>query len=572
MARKIRSKQLVTDTDFYNQIEQLLIDSSVNTPVWDKIANVIKQVVPCDRMVIASTDVPRGLFSPIQISGLSIPDWDSSPVHRLGESLIGQAVSVNSPITSSTIPSMYTKHDGDDINSIVPSANWASGLGMRIVNGGEVVGAIVFLSHVPNAFDSDDFLVVEKVSRVLGPYLSQQTLQKEILRATEHQTKLEHLLLHLNDSQDPATFFNMFYSTFAARASLVYGALFAYDRYSDKYVPIAHVDGIGGATDSILQDSTRLLNENRLSASSVHLACEHKSVPASNIGTALMNMIRSSPDFKELCVIPLTAGSNRVGAIVFAISDCNPSMLERVEDIESAGPMASAFLQLHQTSRQWDRKQHIATVLQYAVDGLCEAPSSRQKHEFFKETMIRSIGASAYSFEITHRVTGVSFFSYAYPEDFNADSGSMVSGTEQLRVNSRLGSTHIVDVVASFDSGANLISALHELRAVVRVCASILGSSILSDPNSATTIQSQYSPNTQNHHWAEHTSNSFGLTPRESEILSYLSQGATNDEIAARCGITAGTVKNRLVSIYKKLGVRNRSEASIKTLNTGQLI
>ena len=526
-------------------------------------------------MVIASTDVPRGLFSPIQISGLSIPDWDSNSVHRLGESLIGQAVSASTPVTSSIIPSMYTQHanaDENEFGSGASGTNWAAGLGMRIVNGGEVVGAIVFLSHIPNAFDNDDFLVAEKVSRVLGPYISQQKLQKEVLRATEHQTKLEHLLLHLNDNQDPTTFFNMFYSTFAARASLVYGALFTYDRYSDKYVPIAHVDGIGGANDSILQESTRLLNEYRFSGNSVHLACEHKSVPTSNIGTALMGMIQSSSEFRELCVIPLTAGSKRVGVIVFAISDCNPSMLERVKDIESAGPMATAFLQLHQTSRQWDRKQYIATVLQYAVDGLCEAPSSRQKHEFFKETMIRSIGASAYSFDITHRVSGVSFFRYAHPENFNGDSDLMVSGTEQLRVNSQLGTTHIVDVVASFDSGVNLISALHELRAVVRVCASILGSSILSDPMPATANQIQYSVNSQIHRGTEDTANSFGLTPRESEILSYLSKGATNDEIATHCGITSGTVKNRLVSIYKKLGVRNRSEASIKTLNTGRLI
>ncbi|MBT4142831.1 MAG: hypothetical protein HOE50_06790 [Chloroflexi bacterium] len=51
-----------------------------------------------------------------------------------------------------------------------------------------------------------------------------------------------------------------------------------------------------------------------------------------------------------------------------------------------------------------------------------------------------------------------------------------------------------------------------------------------------------------------------------------MSEGATNDEIATRCGITSGSVKNRLVFIYKKLGVRNRSEASIKTLVTGQSI
>jgi DNA-binding CsgD family transcriptional regulator len=63
--------------------------------------------------------------------------------------------------------------------------------------------------------------------------------------------------------------------------------------------------------------------------------------------------------------------------------------------------------------------------------------------------------------------------------------------------------------------------------------------------------------------------NSFGLSARESEILKYLTQGATNDEIAIRCGLTVGTVKNRLVSIYKKLDVRTRNQASLKALGVG---
>ena len=68
-----------------------------------------------------------------------------------------------------------------------------------------------------------------------------------------------------------------------------------------------------------------------------------------------------------------------MGALSFAMSDFNPSMLERVQDTESAGPIASAFLQLHQTSRQWDRQQHISSVLQFAVENLCDAQSRAQK-------------------------------------------------------------------------------------------------------------------------------------------------------------------------------------------------
>ena len=54
------------------------------------------------------------------------------------------------------------------------------------------------------------------------------------------------------------------------------------------------------------------------------------------------------------------------------------------------------------------------------------------------------------------------------------------------------------------------------------------------------------------------------LTPRQVEIVRLLSLGLTNREIADRCGIVEQSVKNQLVTIYLKLGVRNRTEALLK--------
>lgn len=558
---------MITGIDFYKQIEKLLLEGSASSQMWDEIAHVLAQIIPFDRMVIASVDVSKGVFSPFQISGISVPDWDSSPVQRMGESLIGEAVKSATPVTSTTIVAEYVDHEDEELPA-VPGAYWASALGMRIVNSGEIVGAIVFLSHTPGIFGSGELAQIEKICRVLAPYLQHHMLQQEVSRAAEHQTNLEHLLRHLNDSQDPAIFFNMFYSTFAARASLVYGALLSYDRYSDDYALIAEIEGDRLVDGSILEHTTKILNAHRVTSESVYLACRHKAVPSSTLGTDLMELVGQFPEFKELCIIPLMAGSSRVGAILFGMSDCNPSMIERMQDIGSSGPMASAFLQIHQTSRQWDRQQHISTVLQYAVESLCEAPDSRQKLEVFQDVMTRSLGASQYSFEITHRVTGGSAIKINYPPDSNYDHSSLLS-SRQSRVNARLGNTHMIDVIASFDSDTRP-SGQHESRAIVSVCASILGTALLEDSRGgvATKSLSQNDPQFSNN--TVDSIEAYDLTPRESEILVFLSHGATNDEIAQKCGLASGTVKNRLVSIYKKLGVRNRSEASILALSIDQ--
>jgi DNA-binding NarL/FixJ family response regulator len=53
-----------------------------------------------------------------------------------------------------------------------------------------------------------------------------------------------------------------------------------------------------------------------------------------------------------------------------------------------------------------------------------------------------------------------------------------------------------------------------------------------------------------------------GLTSRESEILILLAEGLSNKEIAQKANISAGTVRNHLDHIFKKLHVRCRTEAA----------
>lgn len=53
-----------------------------------------------------------------------------------------------------------------------------------------------------------------------------------------------------------------------------------------------------------------------------------------------------------------------------------------------------------------------------------------------------------------------------------------------------------------------------------------------------------------------------GLTDRETAILAALARGLSNDEIAKELWVTRQTVKFHLTNIYRKLGVKNRTEAT----------
>lgn len=59
------------------------------------------------------------------------------------------------------------------------------------------------------------------------------------------------------------------------------------------------------------------------------------------------------------------------------------------------------------------------------------------------------------------------------------------------------------------------------------------------------------------------------ITPREKEVLQWVSEGRTDKEIATQLSVSEHTVKNHMKSIRKKLDASNRILASLKAIDLG---
>jgi DNA-binding NarL/FixJ family response regulator len=59
------------------------------------------------------------------------------------------------------------------------------------------------------------------------------------------------------------------------------------------------------------------------------------------------------------------------------------------------------------------------------------------------------------------------------------------------------------------------------------------------------------------------------LSAREQEVLELVAAGATNQEAAARLGISEATVKTHLAHVFAKLGVQNRTQAVLCAIERG---
>ncbi len=131
-------------------------------------------------------------------------------------------------------------------------------------------------------------------------------------------------------------------------------------------------------------------------------------------------------------------------------------------------------------------------------------------------------------------------------------------------------STDENDLVESLRNGANgyllkdmepdaLVQSLHEVQS---------GKTVVAPELAVLLAKAVQGGETEQH--AESVDNPFSeLTPRETEILTFLANGQSNKAIARDLGISDGTVKLHVKAILRKLGVHSRVEAAVIAVEKG---
>lgn len=109
-----------------------------------------------------------------------------------------------------------------------------------------------------------------------------------------------------------------------------------------------------------------------------------------------------------------------------------------------------------------------------------------------------------------------------------------------------------------------LVSALERVHAGEQVVVQAQGSE--AEAQAALSAADAENVADASHAWP---GREFGLTHRESEILALITQGLSNQDIAARCYLSINTVKSYIRGAYRKIDVETRARAVIWGMNNG---
>lgn len=167
--------------------------------------------------------------------------------------------------------------------------------------------------------------------------------------------------------------------------------------------------------------------------------------------------------------------------------------------------------------------------------------------------------------------------------DINLPSKNGLQATREIK-NSPMGSTIGIIILTAYHDDEQLFHALRagaaayytkdvlpsELIPAVRAVSHnnyVIGDEVMNRPQVARWMLRQFEDLAI---FGESPDEMFvPLSPREMEILQFITRGASNKEIAHALGISRQTVKNHMSSILRKLAVNDRTQAAVLALRRG---
>lgn len=151
------------------------------------------------------------------------------------------------------------------------------------------------------------------------------------------------------------------------------------------------------------------------------------------------------------------------------------------------------------------------------------------------------------------------------------------NGAEAVEVCRRLQpEVALVDMLLGSESGAEVCEEIREASPATRVLlisgAGVISPSVARAAGASGFISKDWSAvdvvkavrmvSLGTEVFADHAALDSPLSEREQEVLSLIATGSTNKEIASQLHLSPHTVKEHTSAIYRKLGVRNRAEAT----------
>lgn len=588
-------KRHAVEREVIAEIGRIIASSLHIEDVHKEFAGAVRSLISFDRLEISVVDGDRRFVRRQYLSGAFVP-WIREAQLPLAGTVTELVVNSRSSVILSAAEVNGSHRTWLDEGT---DAAWETLLAVPLITRNEVVGSLCLFSTTEGAYAGHSAALAERIGAQIAGTIANSELHSALRRTADERAIIAELWRRVRPGLGVAELCE------AVAQSI--GTILAFDRFVVTLAgPVPGIDMdvyVSGPQDSIPASATMtahasdVITRRVLKGKKGVLLAESANGPDRNVGQALPTGFNSGVS------VPLISGDDVIGAWHLqavkpdTYSERHLETAERVaEHFGRAIGLVAAFDSARRSpipepssfrtdsDHSWARRDSLPLM---ALDGQPRS-SGRIPIVIFDRMAICRKGYAALfrntRLEIVADVSGpeeaTEIVARLHPSLILFEAhGSLVSSLEELAaVPFGVGGVKALiiaeaatssDVRAALRSGANgfllkSVSPAGLIAAIERVASggTVLEPELLTELIGGLAVERTMTG-------AAATGLASKLSKRDCSILSALARGLSNSEIGEVLGLSAGTIRNRLIRIYQVLGVTDRAAAVHRATKAG---
>ena len=183
-----------------------VIGSSLNIDdVYDRFVEIVKTILPNDRLSVTTFDVGAGTLTLPNISGVEVPEWPGGVIMPMDGTPIGMIIETKRGLI---IDDHNAKGFYEEFPKVEPGirAGLRSILAVPLISASEVVGVLSFGSFDPAAYGQRHLALAERVAAQIAGAIANSQLYAEREKTAAALAEREHQYRHLVESAQDVVF------------------------------------------------------------------------------------------------------------------------------------------------------------------------------------------------------------------------------------------------------------------------------------------------------------------------------------------------------------------------------
>jgi len=187
-----QAQQEARESSALAEISRIITSTSEIEDVYNLVAAQIQEIVPFDRIVVATIDRSRNLVTDRYVAGMIVEGGGSNVTYPLGASAVGEMINDLNPRSLNTveIEDFATRHPAD--RSRIDSG-LKSMLSVPLTWNDELIGRLILRSMKENAYGEAEAAITVRIANQISGAVANAELVERTLRESEEKAVLAEI-------------------------------------------------------------------------------------------------------------------------------------------------------------------------------------------------------------------------------------------------------------------------------------------------------------------------------------------------------------------------------------------